>query len=248
MQATTPKRRIHKLSPECFDVVMQMQKRWPEAININAPKPLVIGVHRQIQQELNLSNDVTESVMRWYTRRFAYRQALEAGEHRYHLDGTIAAAVKPDERPSAIAKRQGKSLSSPHSSKAPRFTWQELSAHKETLMADAASISPTLKLVLRQAPEFTQSQDGSTLYCAFTNTPSGVPGDLPLGVTPLYLAVRVKLWNRAQKRAEQLQAEGAASVIYMVEAAVSVDENGSLLAFGKGIQVMPGKDKAKTEE
>lgn len=49
------------------------------------------------------------------------------------------------------------------------------------------------------------------------------------------------------KRAEQLQAEGAERVIYIVEAAVSVDEAGSLLAFGKGIQVAAGKDKAKAE-
>ncbi len=70
---------------------------------------------------------------------------------------------------------------------------------------------------------------------------------MPLGPTPLYLAVRVKAWNRAQKRAEQLQAEGAEKVIYIVEAAVSVDEEGSLLAFGKGIQVAAGKDKAKAE-
>ncbi len=57
--------------------------------------------------------------------------------------------------------------------------------------------------------------------------------------------MRVKTWNRAQKQAEQLQAEGAASVIYLVEAAVSVGEDGALLAFGKGIQVVAGKDKAK---
>ncbi len=115
-------------------------------------------------------------------------------------------------------------------------------------MADAPAISADIKLVLRQAPAFKPSQDGSTLYCAFTNTPSGVPGDLPLGPTPLYLAVRVKAWNRAQKRAEQLQGEGASSVIYLVEAVVSVDKDGSLLAFGKGIQVVAGKDKAKAEE
>ncbi len=57
----------------------------------------------------------------------------------------------------------------------------------------------------------------------------------------------VKPWNRAQKRAEQLQAEGAERVIYIVEAAVSVNEEGSLLAFGKGIQVAASKDKAKSE-
>lgn len=243
MQATTPKRHAHKLSPELFAVVMQMQKRWPKAIDITAPKPLAIGIRQQIQQELNLADDIIEPVMRWYTHRSAYRQALEAGEHRYHLDGTIAAAVKPDERPSAIAKRQGKAPASSPSSSTPRFTWQELDANKETLMADAPAISADLKLVLRQAPAFNPSQDGSTLYCAFTNTPSGVPGDLPLRATALYLAVRVKTWNRAQKRAEQLQAEGAPSVIYLVEAAVSVGEDGALLAFGKGIQVVAGKDK-----
>ncbi|ETW99972.1 MAG: hypothetical protein ETSY1_12900 [Candidatus Entotheonella factor] len=99
----------------------------------------------------------------------------------------------------------------------------------------------------RQDNETHSAQDGSMLYCAFTNTPSGVPGELPLSPTPLYLAVRVKAWNRVQKRAEQLQGEGATSVIYLVEAAVSVDKDGSLLAFGKGIQVVAGKAKAKAE-
>ncbi len=60
---------------------------------------------------------------------------------------------------------------------------------------------------IRQVPTFSKSQDGSTLYCAFENMPSGVPADLPLEPKPRYLAVRMKAWNRAQKRAEQLQSE-----------------------------------------
>ncbi len=63
MQATQPKRRTHKLSQELFDIVTE-------------PKPLVIGVHRQIQQELDLTDDATHSVMRWYVQRAAYRPAL----------------------------------------------------------------------------------------------------------------------------------------------------------------------------
>ncbi len=41
--------------------------------------------------------------------------------------------------------------------------------------------------------------------------------------------------------------DGAASVIDLVEATVSVDKGGSLLALGKRIQVVTGKDQAKAE-
>lgn len=249
MPTTVPARRTKRLSPELFELVKTMQKRWPKAINIAEPKPLAIGVHHQIQQELDLEPEVLRQLMQWYTRRSAYRQALATSEHRYHLDGTIAGPVQLEERPSANAQTPSKPTSgkpavavSTASAKA-RFTWKEVYANKESLMADAMTLSADLKLVLRQMPVFHTSEDGTMLYCAFNNTPSGVPAELAMGQTPLYLALRVKAWNKALKRVEKMKEEGAPSVIFIIEAAVSVGDKGALMAYGKGIQVIAGKAK-----
>ncbi len=56
------------------------------------------------------------------------------------------------------------------------------------------AISATLKFVLREPPTFSE-KDG-VLYTALTNEPKGVPANLALGETPVYLAVRKKAWTQ----------------------------------------------------
>ncbi len=103
------------------------------------------------------------------------------------------------------------------------------------------AISATLKFVLREPPTFSE-KDG-VLYTALTNAPQGVPANLALGETPIYLAVQKKAWTRARQRADAIKHSGSPA-LYIVEAHVAARE-GALTAVAKGIQVVEGKAPAE---
>ncbi len=99
------------------------------------------------------------------------------------------------------------------------------------------AISATLKFVLREPPTF-REKDG-VLYTALTNEPKGVPANLALGETPVYLAVRKKAWTRARQQAEEIAHSGR-SALYIIETHVAAHE-GALTVVAKSIQVAEGK-------
>ncbi len=102
------------------------------------------------------------------------------------------------------------------------------------------AMSATLKFVLREPPAFRER--AGVLYTALTNAPQGVPANLALGETPVYLAVQKKAWTHATKRAADLQQPGRPA-LYIVEAHVAA-RDGALTAVAKGIQVVEGKAPA----
>ena len=66
-------------------------------------QPLAIGIEREIFQhiarhQLSASKRVVQKLLYWQTNNRKYLQAVGAGGSRYHLDGTEAGAILPEER------------------------------------------------------------------------------------------------------------------------------------------------------
>jgi sRNA-binding protein len=81
---------------------------FPEVFRL-PPPPLAIGIHKQILEVAGDSIDATElgAFLRYWTRRWSYLIAVERGEPRRNLDGTIASEPTIDQRNDAARKLWG---------------------------------------------------------------------------------------------------------------------------------------------
>jgi len=104
-----------------------------------------------------------------------------------------------------------------------------------------ATVSATLKVVLREPPE-TQEQ-GDLIMVTLHNEPRGLPKNVTLDASPLQLQCPAKQWRTACTRAEQIRA-GGLPALFIVEAHVAA-QAGTLRGVVKGIQVVEGKAPEK---
>jgi sRNA-binding protein len=80
----------------------------PEVFRI-LPVPLAVGIRRQIVELVGNAfswNDV-EAVLRRWTERFDYIEAVAAGGQRFNLDGTVANEVLPEHQGRARVQLAG---------------------------------------------------------------------------------------------------------------------------------------------
>ena len=212
-----------------------------------AVRPLKIGIDRDIQQALDVLRKVVSEVLRRYTRRRAYREALAVpGAMRVDLHGQPVAPVAPEHQHLARqgyrrpAKRVGAAPSAPAPAamlRAPISDFTPYLPQGENPM----SVNASLKFVLREIPA-SREHDGM-VYLALQNVPKGVPARVHLAETPLSVACTSKLWRTALQRTQALAASGPPP-LWIVEAHVGVHDGG-LLGVVKGIQVVAGKADAE---
>src|SRR5262245_32545402 len=103
-----------------------------------------------------------------------------------------------------------------------------------------ATVSATLKVVLRELPE-TQEQ-GDMIALTLHNEPRGLPKNVTLDASPLHLQCAAKQWRTACTKADQIRASGLPALL-IVEAHVAA-QGGALAGVVKGIQVVEGKAPA----
>ncbi len=224
----------HQLPEEAFALYLTMEQGWPTVFSLSHPTPLKIGIDVDILAALSCDPVRLGQVLRWYTRRIAYWQAMATGGERRGLDGQPAGPVSDEHRLAAQpGQRSGRTTT------ASQPLWPHILQHTAPALI---AMSATLKFVLREPPAF--RENAGVLYTALTNAPQGVPANLALGETPVYLAVQKKAWTHATKRAADLQQPGRPA-LYIVEAHVAARE-GALTAVAKGIQVVEGKPPAET--
>jgi ProP effector len=77
----------------------------PDVFDIERPKPLAIGIDRELIA-FGMEQEAIGDALRWWTKRPGYFRALAAGGPRYALDGSEAGVVS-DEDSSSAGKRKG---------------------------------------------------------------------------------------------------------------------------------------------
>jgi hypothetical protein len=105
-----------------------------------------------------------------------------------------------------------------------------------------ATVTATLKLVLRELPE--TQEHGDLISMTLHNEPRGLPKNIILDSSPLHLSCPVKQWRTACTKAEQIRTSGLPALL-IVEAHVGARDS-SLVGVVKGIQVVEGKASATT--
>ena len=212
-----------------------------------------IGIDRDIQQALDVPPKVVSEVMRRYTRRRAYREALAVpGAMRVDLHGQPVAPVAPEHQQLAqkgyrhVAKPAGTAPADPASASAltPAATLRAPISDFTPYLPEGEkpmAVNASLKFVLREVPA-SREHDGM-VYLALQNVPKGVPARVHLAATPLSVACTSKVWRTALQRTQALAASGPPP-LWIVEAHVGVHD-GALLGVVKGIQVVAGKAAAE---
>lgn len=79
---------------------------WPELFNLDNPKPLKVGVLKDLMQDISARNltigaGVLKAAIASYTRRIRYQKALAAGGARYDLNGQPCGEVTPEQQQEA---------------------------------------------------------------------------------------------------------------------------------------------------
>jgi len=100
-----------------------------------------------------------------------------------------------------------------------------------------ATVTATLKVVLRDVPE--AQEQGDMISMTLHNEPRGLPKNVTLDASPLHLRCAVKQWRTACTKAEQIRASGLPALL-IVEAHIAA-QGGALAGVVKGIQVVEGK-------
>lgn len=72
-----------------------LHKTYP-IINAKNPKPLAIGIFKDLQEKSGLPKERLQAFFKWYCGR-KYRTTLKAGQPRYNLNGEIVGEVTPEQ-------------------------------------------------------------------------------------------------------------------------------------------------------
>lgn len=79
---------------------------WPEVFNLATPRPLAVGIDKQIAADMDARSltgaGKVRAAIAMYTRRIAYLKALAAGGSRFNLQAEPAGEVTPEQRKLAL--------------------------------------------------------------------------------------------------------------------------------------------------
>ena len=162
-----------------------LSQRWPAIFNIDAPRPLKIGIHEDLLQAGLAPQDFKRALAHYcHTRR--YRRTLVEGATRIDLDGRPAGVVTrehaiADLAPDAGRPRGGRAV--PRARRAPP---------QPMTLSEAQCVKGRLELTLK-----------------FSELPKAIPGerDFTFGVdcegTLIQVSVRPRLWNRLLQAARE---------------------------------------------
>lgn len=121
--------RDHTLPPEAIKRLQRLENRpegdvlntealriiraiWPAAFNVIAPKPLKIGIHKDMEAETEgrLPAFIISKALRFFTTLDQYLATIQSGAVRLDLEGNNAGKVKLREAVDAEIKRYQQSL------------------------------------------------------------------------------------------------------------------------------------------
>ena len=78
---------------------------WPKTFNVSSPKPLKIGIHKDMGQEEQLPAHIISKALRCFTTMDRYLATIRVGAKRVDLKGQITGTVKLREAVDAEIKR-----------------------------------------------------------------------------------------------------------------------------------------------
>lgn len=163
-----------------------LSQRWPAIFNIDAPRPLKIGIHEDLLQAGLAQQDLKRALAHYcHTRR--YRRTLVEGATRIDLDGRPAGVVTREQAIADLAPDAGRPRGGARQApRAPRPPPQPMT------LSEAQCVKGRLELTLK-----------------FSELPKAIPGerDLTFGVdcegTLIQVSVRPRLWNRLLQAARE---------------------------------------------
>ncbi|MCP5135081.1 MAG: hypothetical protein H6976_16180 [Gammaproteobacteria bacterium] len=220
-------------------IIDRLCKLFPATFDRQTPKPLKIGVGPELlalagvhPALADLSPADLRQVIKVYTRRFRYRQALAAGGPRYDLDGQPAGEVTPEQQAQAQAPRKktaGPPSSLASSAAAPVLSPEERHALLKDVIAMAIPGKLDVTLKIHQLPQAKPASSGTMLFA--------VEADGRVVVVEM----RNKQWNMLKNAAESYPQWVAAITGKLGEAI-----DGGFRLEKLGIQVFEKKAKPDT--
>lgn len=175
-----------RASPPTPPAWAALSQRWPAIFNIDAPRPLKIGIHQDLLQAGLAPQDFKRALAHYcHTRR--YRQTLVEGATRIDLDGRPAGMVTREHAIADLAPDAGRPRGGARQApRAPRPPPQPMT------LSEAQCVKGRLELTLK-----------------FSELPKAIPGerDFTFGVdcegTLIQVSVRPRLWNRLLQAARE---------------------------------------------
>lgn len=79
--------------PECLT---KLAEHFPHLFRPDDPKPLAIGIHKSIRDDIGLSGAKIRRGLREWTRSVAYLCALAEGGPRYDINGNVDGEISGD--------------------------------------------------------------------------------------------------------------------------------------------------------
>ncbi|AHK80563.1 hypothetical protein M911_01615 [Ectothiorhodospira haloalkaliphila] len=123
-----------------------LKSTWPQAFS-EPPKPLTVGVHKQIREvarEAGFSGITVRAAFAGWCNRLSYHVAVADGSHRVNLDGSQAEAITAEQQQHA----RGKILEDRKRAKQQKRNGRRKPAPKATAPATTGK-RPTLSLKAR---------------------------------------------------------------------------------------------------
>lgn len=96
--------------PTLFEISKQLEVivagRFPKVMNLQTPKPLAIGIYKQLSKSFpDLTPEQIKYFLRYWTQREEYLKAMgKPNSERYNLDATVSERVSPENRMFAIVQ------------------------------------------------------------------------------------------------------------------------------------------------
>ena len=77
-----------------FETLRLVRTLWPEVFNVSHPRPLKVGIHKDIIAASSIPEDFISQALHFFTSTEKYLECIKAGATRIDLNGMPAGKVK----------------------------------------------------------------------------------------------------------------------------------------------------------
>ncbi|MDA0912007.1 MAG: ProQ/FINO family protein [Proteobacteria bacterium] len=95
---TKPKAKKYYPQPEIIEAIATLETKHPALFNLDHPKPVKIGIDKEIKETLGWDDGLVKEVMRYYVTREKYNYNFLNASNRYDLDGKATDEVIGEEQ------------------------------------------------------------------------------------------------------------------------------------------------------
>lgn len=88
-----------------IDAIKVLSYFWPAIFNMSSPKPLKIGIHKNIAEEKNIPEWLVSKALQFFTSQDEYLKKIKPGSKRINLNGKPDGTVRLKEAVDAETKR-----------------------------------------------------------------------------------------------------------------------------------------------